>query len=70
MDRKDFADEVTRIAMPMLVERLGGTVEITEAELDALAARHGGIRRVGVQIDKTLNGFRLTIIQKDRPPPT
>jgi hypothetical protein len=43
-------------------------VEITEAELEALGERHGGIRRVGTQIKRTANGFRLTIIQKDRPP--
>lgn len=68
MDRDDFRAEVALIALPLLVERLGGTVEITQAELDALAERHGGIRQVGTQIEKTLNGFRLTIVQKDRPP--
>lgn len=43
---------------PPLAERLGGTVEITEAELDALGERHGCIRRVGVLIERTPAGGR------------
>jgi hypothetical protein len=65
---EEFTTTIALIALPLLVERLGGTVEITEAELDALGERHGGIRRVGTRIEKTANGFRLTIVRKDRPP--
>lgn len=62
-------DEVYRLALPLLVERLGGVVEITEAEHDAFAERHGGIRNVAVQIQRTPTvGLRLTIIHKERPP--
>jgi hypothetical protein len=68
LNSDEFTTTIALIALPLLVERLGGTVEITEAELDALGERHGGIRRVGTQIKRTANGFRLTITQKDRPP--
>jgi hypothetical protein len=70
MDPKDISDDVAKLAMPLLVERLGGTVEITEAELQALADRVGGgqLRNVGVQIDRTPTGIRLTIVTKERPP--
>ena len=65
---KEFKSEIALIALPLLVERLGGTVEIIEAELDALAARFGGLRKLGVAIEKASAGFRLTIVSQDRPP--
>ena len=70
MEPKNVSEDVAKLAMPLLVERLGGTVEITEAELQSLADRVGGgdLRRVGVQIERTSAGLRLTIIQKEPPP--
>jgi hypothetical protein len=41
MDRDDIKNEVARLALPHLVERLGGVVEITQAEYDAFEAKHG-----------------------------
>lgn len=70
MDPKEIKDDVAQLAMPLLVERLGGTVEITEAEYQAFAERHGGIRNVGVKIDMTDAGLRLTIVHAERPPLT
>ena len=66
MDRP-LGDEVAALALPLLVERLGGTVEITEAEYDAFEARHGK-RTAGVKIERTERGLRLTIIHQERPP--
>lgn len=69
MDPKKVSEEIAKLAMPLLVERLGGTVEITEAEWQSFVERHGGTaRNVGVQVEKTEHGFRLTVVQKDRPP--
>lgn len=67
-DPKAIGEEAYKLALPLLVERLGGVVEVTEAELDAFAARHGGLRKVAVHIDRTAGGLRLTIVHKERPP--
>lgn len=40
MGDEAFKSEVARLAMPLLVERLGGTVEITKIELETFRARH------------------------------
>jgi hypothetical protein len=60
--------EAAMLALPLLVERLGGVVEITEAELEALGIRHGGLRNVGVQIEKISGGLRFTIVHVEREP--
>ena len=39
-------------------------MEISQAEYDAFAERHGGIRKV----DRTATGLRLTIVHPERPP--
>lgn len=64
----ELKTDVAKLALPLLVERLGGTVEITEAEHQAFVERHGGIRNVGVRIERTTSGLRLTIIHAERPP--
>ena len=68
VDREDIKTDVAKLALPLLVDRLGDTVEITRAEYDAFADRHGGVRQVGVQIEWTGGGMRLTIVHKERPP--
>lgn len=69
MTREEAVDESSKLALPLLVERLGGTVEITQAEYEAFVARHGGTaRNIGVQIERTPNGLRFTIIHVERPP--
>lgn len=65
---EDLKNEIARLAMPLLVERLGGVVELTEAELDAFGERHGGIKKVGVRMDRIPGGIRLTIVHVERPP--
>ena len=49
------------------MERLGGTVEIREAELDAFGERYGGIRSARTQTANTERGIRLTNIRVERP---
>jgi hypothetical protein len=54
MDPKDIKADVPQLALPLLVERLGGTVEITEAEYEAFMERHAEDgRKPGVQIERT-----------------
>jgi hypothetical protein len=67
VDQDEIKDDVAKLALPLLVERLGGTVEITEAEYDAFVERHGR-RSAGVKIERTEAGLRLTIIHTERPP--
>jgi hypothetical protein len=67
MDPDDVKNEVARLALPLLVERLGGVVEITQAEYDAFEHKHGK-RTGGVAIEWTGDGVRLTIVRRERPP--
>ena len=55
-DPDELKNQASPLAMPLLVERLGETVELTEAELKAFAERHGGIKRVGVKMERTQGG--------------
>jgi hypothetical protein len=66
MDPDEIKSEVARLALPLLVERLGGVVEITQAEYDAFETKHGK-RTAGVAIEWTGDGFRLTIVHPERP---
>lgn len=66
MGSDDIKNEVARLALPLLVERLGGVVEITQAEYDAFEAKHGK-RTAGIAIEWTGGGFRLTIVHVERP---
>ncbi len=65
--KDELKNEVALLALPLLVERLGGVVELTEPELEAFAERHGGIKNVGTKIEKTPKGIRLTIVHVERP---
>jgi hypothetical protein len=65
----EIKDDVAKLAMPLLIERLGGTVTITETEFQLFVDRHGGnLRNIGVQIERAPGGLRLTIVHKERPP--
>lgn len=66
MDHDEIKNEVARLAMPLLIERLGGVVEISQAEYDAFEKKHGK-RTAGVAIEWTGNGLRLTIVHRERP---
>lgn len=61
MSDAETRSELALLALPILVDRLGGTVDITRADLDALAARFGGIRNVAVRIAKVPGGFRYAL---------
>lgn len=65
---RELGGDVARLALPLLVERLGGVVEISEAELDAFLERHAepGLAP-GVRIETTERGIRLTIVHAKKP---
>ena len=67
-DQAAIGEDAYKLALPLLVERLGGVVEVTQTEYDAFAERHGGIRNAAVQIERTATGLRLTIVHPERPP--
>jgi hypothetical protein len=67
----ELKTEASKLALPLLVERLGGVVELTVGEYQAFVQRHGGsARNIGVQIERTRTGLRFTIIHVDREPLT
>jgi hypothetical protein len=61
-DTAEFQADLWKIAVPFLVERLGGEVLITEVEYEAFMARH---RATGeppsVLFERTPQGMRLSI---------
>lgn len=72
MDEKDRAAiraDVAKLALPVLVERLGGSVTITEAELTALGARYGGIRNLAVRADYIDGKLLLSLVAAPARPP-
>ena len=61
-DTTEFRASLSKIAVPFLVERLGGDVLITEAEYDAFMARHHASGEPpSVRFERTAEGMRLSI---------
>jgi hypothetical protein len=60
----------TNFMLPVLVDRAGGTVTVSEREVDELRARFGGT--VAVRLEEAEPGtYRLTLIPgKPRPGPS
>jgi hypothetical protein len=71
VDEKDrgIRDEAARLALPVLVERLGGEVTITEAEFEATGKRYGGIDNLGVEITYRNRELHLKLIASPKRPP-
>lgn len=65
--QRALSDNVAQLALPVLVERLGGAVEITEAEYEALWERYGGRDRIGVKAEYEGATLRLTLVSKPGP---
>lgn len=56
--------KIANAALPILLDRLGGSATVTEAELLALSERYGG--RVGVKGTVESPGvYRLTLVPMD-----
>jgi hypothetical protein len=56
--------DVAKLALPVLVERLGGSVKITEAELEALTER-----KVAVRADYIGGELFLALVDAPARPP-
>jgi hypothetical protein len=68
-ERARIKADAAQLALPVLVERLGGAVTITEAELNDLGQRYGGLRNLAVRIEYHGSELRLTLITAPRRPP-
>lgn len=67
----DLLAAIANAGMAVLIDRLGGSVVITQADRDAVARKYGGA--VGVQVVQVEPGraFRATLVAADplaRPP--
>lgn len=61
-------EKLADLALPVLIDRAGGSVEIAGEELVALGEKLGG--RVGVQAEQlTPTRFRLMVVRIDGPKP-
>lgn len=61
-DTPEFRADLVKIALPFLVERLGGDVLIAEAEYDAFMKRHHEAGQPPtVRLERTPEGMRLSI---------
>jgi len=68
-EREAIKSDAAKLALPVLVERLGGAVTITEDELNDLGRRYGGLRNLAVRIEYHGTELRLTLITAPRRPP-
>lgn len=60
--KPDAMAAVTQAGMAVLIDRLGGSVELSQADRDALAVKYGGA--VGVKIDEIEPGrYRLSLVR-------
>lgn len=59
--KPDQMVQIAHAAMPVLVDRLGGTVTVSQVELAELSEKYGGA--VAVRVDKLDKGvYRLTLV--------
>jgi hypothetical protein len=58
--------KVANNALPVLIGRAGGQVEITKAEFEEIASRYGGPSQMTIQMDRIGEGdaIRLTLVRK------
>lgn len=61
----DLLSTVATAGIAVLIDRLGGSVAISQEDRDALATRYGGA--VGVKIEELEPGrsYRLTLVRAD-----
>jgi hypothetical protein len=66
--REKFKNDAARLALPVLVERAGGSVTVTADDLAELRARYG--QGVGVQIRHHGLEMQLTLVSVPGRPAT
>jgi hypothetical protein len=67
-DPEKIKADMASVALPVLIERLGGSVVITEEEYEAMGRRYGGVSRLAVQAEYHGNALHLTLIKNPKPP--
>lgn len=69
MDKESIKNDAARLALPVLVERLGGSVTISEDELEELGRRYGGTKNIALEIRYHGQALHLTLISAPQQPP-
>lgn len=61
---------ITQAAMAVLIDRLGSSVVVSQADRDAVATRYGGA--VGIHIEEMEAGrtYRFTLVAASGSPPS
>lgn len=58
---------VANLALPVLLDRAGGSITVTQREFDELAARYGGATNLTIVMERMTGpqpGFRVTLVNK------
>lgn len=65
--RPPMLELVTQMGMAVLIDRLGGSVVVSQADRDALGEKFGG--GVGVKVEEVepLKSYRFTLVPAKRP---
>lgn len=53
--------------LPVLIARAGGSVTVTEAEVDEVASRFGGFGRMTIRTEVVDGALRLTLLDTEPP---
>ena len=64
-ERQERAKRLGSMTLPVLIARLGGSVTVTHAEFDEVAARYGGRTNMVMYTEALSNdSIRLTLMRK------
>lgn len=61
-ERNALRLDIAKLALPILVERLGGEVSISEEEAEEVWRRYGGRKKVGVKASYQGSTLTLTLV--------
>ncbi len=67
MDAEEVACNRAKIAnnvLPVLLDRAGGSVTVTRADFEAVAARYGGASQMTMAMERVGGGVRVTLMRK------
>ena len=67
--RPNVLELVTQMGMAVLIDRLGGSVVVSQADRDGLAVRYGGAVGVAVEEVEPNRAYRFTIVKTVGTPP-
>lgn len=65
--RPGVLELVTQMGMGVLIDRLGGSVVVGQADRDALAEKFGGGVAIKIEEVEPLKSYRLTLVAAKKP---